>query len=274
MSQEELGDALKVSFQQIQKYEKGINRLSSGRLIQLADALQWLGMAHQSEAAELVVENIVKEYPTPAEPLRVLSDVSFSLRRGENLAILGPSGSGKSTLLSILGTLEPPTSGTVLLAREDPFKLDEAELAVFRLENVGFVFQEHHLLPQCTVLENVLVPFLADGSATLDDQQRATELLARVGLSQRLTHRPAELSGGERQRVAIARALVREPTLLLADEPTGNLDRTTAGSIAKLLVELQAERNAILVVVTHSEALAASLQRRVELDSGRLAPVA
>jgi lipoprotein-releasing system ATP-binding protein len=231
-------------------------------------------MAHESEAAELVVENIVKEYRTPAEPLRVLSGVSFSLRRGENLAILGPSGSGKSTLLSILGTLEPPTSGTVLLARENPFKLSEAELAEFRLENVGFVFQEHHLLPQCTVLENVLVPFLADGAATPDDQQRATDLLTRVGLAQRLTHRPAELSGGERQRVAIARSLVREPTLLLADEPTGNLDRTTAGSIAELLVELQAERNAILVVVTHSEALAGSLQRRMELDSGRLVPVA
>ena len=232
-----------------------------------------VGMANQSEAAELVVENIAKEYPTPAEPLQILSGVSFSLRRGENLAILGPSGSGKSTLLSILGTLEPPTSGTVLLARENPFKLNEAELAEFRLENVGFVFQEHHLLPQCTVLENVLVPFLADGSATQDDQARATDLLGRVGLSQRLTHRPAELSGGERQRVAIARALVREPTLLLADEPTGNLDRTTAGSIAELLVELQTERNAILVVVTHSETLAGMLQRRVELDSGRLVPV-
>ena len=144
------------------------------------------------------------------------------------LRFLGPSGSGKSTLLSILGTLEPPTSGRVLLAREDPFKLGESELAEFRLENVGFVFQEHHLLPQCTVLENVLVPFLADGAATPDDQRRAIDLLGRVGLAQRLTHRPAELSGGERQRVAIARALVREPTLLLADEPTGNLDRTTA----------------------------------------------
>ena len=185
-------------------------------------------MANESAAAELVVENIVKEYPTPAEPLRVLIGVSFSLRRGENLAILGPSGSGKSTLLSILGTLEPPTSGSVRLAGEDPFTLNEAELAEFRRDNVGFVFQDHHLLPQCTVLENVLVPFLADGSATADDQQRATELLARVGLAERLTHRPAELSGGERQRVAIARALVREPTLLLADEPTGNLDRTTA----------------------------------------------
>ena len=229
-------------------------------------------MSNPSDAAELVVENIIKEYPTPTEPLRVLSGVSFSLRRGENLAILGPSGSGKSTLLSILGTLEPPTSGTVLLARENPFQLDEPGLAEFRLENVGFVFQEHHLLPQCTVLENVLVPFLADGAATSDDQRRATELLARVGLSERLTHRPAELSGGERQRVAIARALVREPTLLLADEPTGNLDRTTAASIAELLVELQAERSAILVVVTHSEALAAAMQRRMELDSGRLVP--
>src|SRR3954454_7847547 len=170
-------------------------------------------MANQPEPAELLVENITKEYATPAEPLRILAGVSFSLRRGENLAILGPSGSGKSTLLSILGTLEPPTSGHVLLAREDPFKLGEAELAEFRLENVGFVFQEHHLLPQCTVLENVLVPFLADGAATPDDQHRAADLLGRVGLSQRLTHRPAELSGGEKQRVAIARALVREPTL-------------------------------------------------------------
>src|SRR4051812_29139571 len=230
-------------------------------------------MASQTEAAELVVENIVKEYATPAEPLRILSGVSFSLRRGENLAILGPSGSGKSTLLSILGTLEPPTSGRVLLAREDPSKLNETELAEFRRENVGFVFQEHHLLPQCTVLENVLVPFLADGAASPDDQRRATDLLGRVGLSQRLTHRPAELSGGERQRVAISRALVREPTLLLADEPTGNLDRTTAGTIANLLLELQAEHNAILVVVTHSESLAAQLQRRVELDSGRLVPM-
>jgi lipoprotein-releasing system ATP-binding protein len=225
-------------------------------------------------AAELVVENVAKEYPTPAEPLRVLSGVSLLLRRGQNVAILGPSGSGKSTLLSILGTLEPPTSGSVRLAGKDPFALNEAALAAFRRENIGFVFQEHHLLPQCTVLENVLVPFLADGSASDDDQRRATELLNRVGLAERLTHRPAELSGGERQRVAIARALVREPLLLLADEPTGNLDRTTAHSIANLLLELQAERNAMLVVVTHSEAMAAALQRRMELDSCKLMPMA
>jgi lipoprotein-releasing system ATP-binding protein len=231
-------------------------------------------MANESAAAELIVDNVAKEYSTPAEPLRILSGVSLSLRRGENLAILGPSGSGKSTLLSILGTLEPPTSGSVRLAGKDPFTLGEAELAAFRRDNIGFVFQEHHLLPQCTVLENVLVPFLADGSAGEEDQRRATELLTRVGLAERLTHRPAELSGGERQRVAIARALVREPLLLLADEPTGNLDRTTAHSIASLLLELQVERKAILVVVTHSEAMAASLQRRKEIDSGRLVEMA
>jgi lipoprotein-releasing system ATP-binding protein len=227
-------------------------------------------MAENSPAADLVVDYVVKEYPTPAEPLRVLSGVSLRLRRGENLAILGPSGSGKSTLLSILGTLEPPTSGRVLLDGVDPFTLAESELAAFRSRRIGFVFQEHHLLPQCTVLENVLVPFLADGAASTADRDRAGELLRRVGLAERLGHRPSELSGGERQRVAIARALVREPTLLLADEPTGNLDRKTADSIAKLLLELQAERNTILVVVTHSAALAAAMQQRKEIEAGQL----
>lgn len=231
-----------------------------------------LFMAAESQNAELVVEHVAKEYPTAAQPLRVLAGVTFTLNRGENLAILGPSGSGKSTLLSILGTLEPPTSGTVTLGDRDPFALNEADLAKFRQQQIGFVFQDHHLLPQCTVLENVLVPFLADGSATAEDEKRAAELLDRVGLGERLSHRPAELSGGERQRVAIARALVREPTLLLADEPTGNLDSTTARSITDLLLELQAEHRAILVVVTHSAALAGSLQRRMEIDSGRLIP--
>jgi lipoprotein-releasing system ATP-binding protein len=227
-------------------------------------------MAEESAAADLVVENIVKEYPTPAAPLRVLDGVSFQMQRGENLAILGPSGSGKSTLLSILGTLETPTSGSVRLVGNNASTLDEAALAAFRRQHIGFVFQEHHLLPQCTVLENALIPFLADGAATENDQKRATELLDRVGLAERLTHRPAELSGGERQRVAIARALVRSPTLLLADEPTGNLDRTTAQSVTKLLLELQSERNAILIVVTHSADLAAALERRMEFDAGRL----
>jgi lipoprotein-releasing system ATP-binding protein len=222
--------------------------------------------------ADLLVENVAKEYPTPSEPLRILDGVSLALARGENLAIVGPSGSGKSTLLSILGTLDPPTSGSVRLMGQDPFTLDETALAHFRSRQIGFVFQEHHLLPQCTVLENVLVPFLADGVASHIDERHAEQLLERVGLAERLDHRPAELSGGERQRVAIARALVREPTLLLADEPTGNLDRSTAASITELLLELQAEANTILIVVTHSLALAAALDERLELDGGRLVP--
>jgi len=219
---------------------------------------------------DLFVQHIAKEYPTPGEPLRVLADVSLQLNRGESLVILGPSGSGKSTLLAILGTLELPTAGSVRLLGQNPFELDEASLAQFRSRQIGFVFQEHHLLPQCTVLENVLVPFLADGVATHLDEQHAAHLLDCVGLSARLDHRPAELSGGERQRVAIARALVREPTLLLADEPTGNLDRTTAESIAELLLELQAEANTILIVVSHSTALASALGQRMELEAGIL----
>ena len=229
-------------------------------------------MAAPTAGTDLVVDQIVKEFPTPGEPLRVLTGASLELNRGENLAIVGPSGSGKSTLLSILGTLEPPTSGRVRLLGQDPFDLDEAALANFRSRQIGFVFQEHYLLPQCTVLENVLVPFLADGVATDIDAQHAQQLLDRVGLAQRLDHRPAELSGGERQRVAIARALVREPTLLLADEPTGNLDRTTAQAISRLLLEMQAEANTILIVVTHSAQLAAALARRMELDAGELVP--
>ena len=230
-------------------------------------------MTTQSPAADLVVENVVKEYPTSGPPLRVIAGVSLALKRGENLAIVGPSGSGKSTLLSILGTLEPPTYGSVRLAGQDPSSLGESELAAFRRDHIGFVFQDHHLLPQCTVLENVLIPFLAEGAANSENQQRATELLERVGLSARLDHRPAELSGGERQRVAIARALVRKPTLLLADEPTGNLDRTTARLISALLLEMQTAENTILIVVTHSDNLAELLQRRLELDAGRLRPV-
>jgi lipoprotein-releasing system ATP-binding protein len=228
-------------------------------------------MTESGSNDELVVDDVVKEYPTSSEPLRVLGGVSLRMRRGENLAIVGPSGSGKSTLLSIIGTLEPPTSGRVRLAGADPFTLDEVALAAFRSSQIGFVFQDHHLLPQCTVLENVLVPFLADGAATAADREHAEQLLDRVGLAARLDHRPAELSGGERQRVAIARALVRRPTLLLADEPTGNLDRTTAQSITELLLELQREGNTILIVVTHSMALAEALDQRLELDAGCLA---
>jgi lipoprotein-releasing system ATP-binding protein len=214
--------------------------------------------------------SIAKTYPVADGELTILRDASLSLERGDSAAIVGPSGSGKSTLLSILGTLEFPTSGTFELNGQSPFQLSEPELAAFRSRHVGFVFQDHHLLPQCSVLENVLVPLLADGAAGPADVAHAEQLIERVGLAERRHHRPAQLSGGERQRAAIARALLRQPTLLLADEPTGNLDRTTADAIVNLLLELQQEHNAILIAVTHSESLASRLQHRYALDDGRL----
>ena len=220
--------------------------------------------------ARLEARHLSKSYPTPAEPLVVLEDASLELDTGDSLAILGPSGSGKSTLLAILGTLDEPTSGTVSLEGVDPFTLDEAGLARFRRKQIGFVFQEHHLLPQLTVLENVLVPHLADGSAGSQQRDAATDLLGQVGLGDRLGHRPAELSGGERQRVAIARALVRGPKVVLADEPTGNLDARTAEVIGDLLVELPAGSGAMLIAVTHSATLAAKLARQMRLDDGKL----
>src|SRR5262245_29501779 len=176
----------------------------------------------------LVVHELCKDYPTRTGPLSVLRTVNLELPRGEALAVMGPSGSGKSTLLHILGTLDSPSSGTVSVDGKDPFALPQKELADFRNRHVGFVFQDHHLLPQCSVLENVLIPTLVHNGDRSDANRWARELLERVGLSGRLEHRPAELSGGEGQRVAIARALVNRPPLLLADEPTGNLDRTTA----------------------------------------------
>jgi lipoprotein-releasing system ATP-binding protein len=223
---------------------------------------------------DLLVQDITKEFPTRAEPLVVLRGVSLQLADGQNLAILGPSGCGKSTLLHILGTLDRPSSGQVELKGVDPFALDEPQLAAFRNARIGFVFQDHHLLPQCTVLENVLLPTLAQGAARPEQIDRARMLLDRVGLGQRLEHRPAELSGGERQRAAVARALIHGPALLLADEPTGNLDRTTAAAIGDLLLELQSQENTMLIVVTHSLELASRFDRRLELDEGRLKPQA
>jgi len=217
----------------------------------------------------LVASNISKEYPTPRGPLPVLFDVSLTLGRGEAAAIMGPSGSGKSTLLYILGALEPPTTGTVTLDGGDPFRLAERELAAFRNRQIGFVFQDHLLLPQLTVLENVLVPTLV---ATGDDQarKRALELIERVGLAGRLDHRPAELSGGERQRVALARALIRRPLLLLCDEPTGNLDRRSAVAVADLLMVLHQQQQTILVIVTHNAELASRCPIRFRLADRRL----
>ncbi|TWT43304.1 ABC transporter ATP-binding protein [Botrimarina hoheduenensis] len=213
----------------------------------------------------LEVDQLGKQYPTPAEPLVVLKDVNLRADRGQSVAVLGPSGSGKSTLLAILGTLDEPSSGVVRVEGQDPFQLSETALAAFRADRIGFVFQEHYLLPQLSAFENVLLPLLATGPATAAGIARGESLLERVGLTDRRTHRPAELSGGERQRVAIARALVRDPLLLLADEPTGNLDAATAETVTELLVGLQAERDGVLVVVTHSEALANRLDRRVRL---------
>jgi lipoprotein-releasing system ATP-binding protein len=219
---------------------------------------------------ELAVVDVAKQFPTPTAPLVVLRDISLSIAEGQSLAIVGPSGSGKTTLLSILGTLDRPSSGSVQLDGQDPFQLPEASLAEFRNQRIGFVFQDHHLLPQCSALENVLLPTIASGPATGAAIERARELLTRMGLGDRFGHRPAALSGGERQRVAIARALIQEPQLVLADEPTGNLDQTTAGVIGELLLELPRQRPLILIVVTHSQALAATLERRMVLDDGRL----
>ncbi len=220
--------------------------------------------------SQLVVQEITKEFPTRAEPLVILRGVSFQLEQGQNLAVLGPSGSGKSSLLHILGTLDQPTGGTVTLAGVNPFTLDEQKTAEFRNRRIGFIFQDHHLLPQCSVLENVLLPTLANGRATSPAIDRAKKLLDRVGLSSRLQHRPAELSGGERQRVAVARALILQPLLVLADEPTGNLDRKNAAEIGELLLELPRDEQAMLIAVTHSLELASLFQRQMELNDGQL----
>jgi lipoprotein-releasing system ATP-binding protein len=217
----------------------------------------------------LDVLHLSKTYPTPAGPLTVLDDVSLQLGPGQSAAVMGPSGSGKSTLLYIVGALEPPTAGTITLDGTDPFTLDPDALADFRNGQVGFVFQDHCLLPQCTVLENVLVPALV-GRADPGAPARAEALIDKVGLSGRAHHRPAELSGGEKQRAALARALVREPRLLLCDEPTGNLDAETAAMVADLLLALHEQQQTILLVVTHSDALAARFERQWRIKSGHL----
>jgi lipoprotein-releasing system ATP-binding protein len=221
----------------------------------------------------LNVSHVSKSYETPRGELPILSDISLSLDRGDAVAIMGPSGSGKSTLLYILGALEPPSSGTVTLDGQDPFALSEPDQAAFRNRHLGFVFQDHSLLPQCSVLENVLTPTLAAPAGepgASDDASRARTVLGQVGLAERLDHRPGELSGGEKQRAAVARALIRNPTLLLCDEPTGNLDRAAADAVATLLLDLHAARRTILVVVTHSAALAERFPVRYEMSGGRL----
>ena len=217
----------------------------------------------------LEASGLSKSYSTPAGELHVLRDVTLSLDGGDAACVMGPSGSGKSTLLYILGGLEPPTSGTVTLDGKSPYSLSSDALAAFRNRDVGFVLQDHCLLPQCTVLENVLVPTLV-GDADTGAPERARSLLEQVGLSGRLHHRPAELSGGEKQRAAIARALIRKPRLILCDEPTGNLDADSAGTVADLLIALHAQQQAIMVLVTHSDALGSRFPRRWTMNHGML----
>lgn len=238
--------------------------------------------------------NVAKRYDSlaGAEPVAVIKEVSLEMARGESLAIIGPSGSGKSTLLNIIGTLDFPTSGRVTLDGQDLGQLNELELASVRNRQIGFIFQAHHLLPQCTVLENVLVPTLADpgragipqpaaDTRTTDGahgvarpaestEQRAARLLKRVGLEERLHHRPGQLSGGERQRVAVVRALINQPQLLLADEPTGALDRASAQQLGQLLLDLNREEGVTLIVVTHALELAHKMGRVLELKDGKL----
>jgi lipoprotein-releasing system ATP-binding protein len=218
----------------------------------------------------LEIRGVSKDYAGPAGPVRVLSGIGLQVRPGQSLAIVGPSGSGKSTLLYILGALETPTSGTVLLDGQNPFQLHETELAAFRNRQIGFVFQDHHLLPQCSVLENVLVPTLVAKGDSRETEHHARDLVERVGLGPRTDHRPHQLSGGEKQRVAIARALVRNPPLVLCDEPTGNLDQESAAGVIALLLELHASRKTMLVVVTHNPDLAQRMDATARLADGHL----
>ena len=227
-----------------------------------------------SPAPLLKVTNLTKRYDSPdgAASLTVLDDVSLEVARGETVAIVGPSGSGKSTLLQIIGTLDHPTSGQIILNGQDLKDLNEIQRAAVRNQQIGFVFQSHYLLPQCTVLENVLVPTLASpkASARQGAGTRAEQLLKRVGLGERMGHRPGELSGGERQRAAVVRSLINQPQLLLADEPTGSLDHASALRLAQLLVELNREEGVTLIVVTHARELAQRMNRVMELKDGRL----
>ena len=224
----------------------------------------------------LKLTEVSKRYESPngAETVSVLRDITLEVGRGESVAIVGPSGSGKSTLLNIIGTLDRPSSGQVLLDSQDLSRLDDVQLAAVRNRQIGFIFQAHHLLPQCTVLENVLVPTLANKDRTLRDggTDRAKSWLEKVGLAARITHQPGQLSGGERQRVAVVRALINQPKLLLADEPTGALDRASARNLADLLVALNQQEGVTLMVVTHAIDLAKRMGRVLELRDGRISP--
>jgi len=220
----------------------------------------------------LSVNNLTREFNSTegGEPLRVLRGLSLEVARGESIAIVGSSGCGKTTLLNLIGTLDQPTSGTLTFDGRNLSQLDAEELALLRNCEMGFIFQSHHLLPQCSVIENVLVPTIAHRSTSPSDEERGRRLLDRVGLGERLSHRPGQLSGGERQRVAVVRALINEPQILLADEPTGALDEDTAGTLGQLLVELNKEEKVTLITVTHSPRLAERMGRTLKLADGRI----
>lgn len=220
--------------------------------------------------SDLVVSHLKKTFHSYSGDLEVLKGISFTLDRGENAAILGPSGSGKSTLLHIIGTLDQPTDGTVEIEGQNPFGLDEKHLAQFRSKNIGFVFQEHHLLPQLSVLENVLLPTIAHGKSSESEIDRARSLIEQIGLGDRITHRPGELSGGERQRVAIARAMIFQPSVILADEPTGSLDQKNSHLVGEMLIEMQRAENAMLIAVTHSADLAKMFSRQLNFLDGQI----
>jgi lipoprotein-releasing system ATP-binding protein len=220
----------------------------------------------------LEVVGLSKHYTTPAGEVAVLSGIDLRLEAGDNVSIVGPSGSGKSTLLHILGALDPPSAGNVRLDGADPYALDDGQLASFRNRQIGFVFQDHHLLPQCSVIENVLIPTLVDPAAGAP-RDRALALLEHVGLSHRLHHRPGELSGGEKQRAALARALIQSPKLMLCDEPTGNLDHDATTAVANLLLDLHRRQRTILIVVTHNLDLARRFAATYRLDDARLQPL-
>jgi len=223
----------------------------------------------------LTLTQISKSYPAvdapgSAAPPPVLHDITLTINHGESVAIVGPSGSGKSTLLHIIGTLDTPTTGTITLDNQDLTKLNSDELALFRNAKIGFIFQSHHLLPQCSVLENVLIPTLVNANKGADTTARAKRLLDRVGLAHRLNHRPGQLSGGESQRVAVVRALINQPKLLLADEPTGALDQATADTLSQLLIDLNKEEGVTLIVVTHAMPLAERMNRVLRLKNGAI----
>ena len=218
---------------------------------------------------DFAATDIVKEFETPAQNLRILDGVSLELDRGQNVAIVGESGSGKSTFLHIVGTLDKATSGRVELLGQNISDLNEKQLAGHRNANVGFIFQQHHLLPQLSALDNVLVPTLATGKPDTAAIERAKSLLESVGLADRMSHKPGLLSGGEQQRVAVARALIGRPALLLADEPTGSLDTANADALGELLLNVQNESNAILICVTHSSKLAGLFSRTIALENGK-----